>query len=161
AVNEDPVIGGLVASLARPGGNLTGVNFFNAELAAKRLELLRQLAPATARVAGLLNPSNPAYETTQKELETAAREIGLQIQLFNPSRSREIDAAFETFVDKRPDALFVVGDALFTSRRVQLVTLAVRYAIPATFPTREYAEAGGLMSYGSNLADTYHQLGVY
>jgi putative ABC transport system substrate-binding protein len=161
AVNEDPVGVGLVASLARPGGNLTGVNFFNAELTAKRLELLRELAPATARVAALFNPSSPASETTQKELEAAARAIGLQIQLLNASTSREIDAAFETFVDKRPDALFVAGDALFTNRRVQLATLAARYAIPTTFPTREYAEAGGLMSYGSNLADTFRQLGVY
>ena len=161
AVNEDPVGGGLVASLARPGGNLTGINFFNGELTAKRLELLRELAPATARVAVLINPSNPASETTQKELEAAAREIGLQIQLLNASTSREIDAAFETFVDKRPDALFVAGDPLFTNRRVQLATLAARYAILTTFPTREYAEAGGLMSYGSNLADTFRQLGVY
>ena len=161
-VGEDPVRLGLVASLARPGGNLTGINFFTAELAAKRLELLRELVPGAARVAVLVNPANAATaETTLRDVEAAARAMGLQIQVLNASTSREIDAAFATFVRERPDALFVGGDPFFTSRRVQLVHLAARHAIPATYAAREYAEAGGLMSYGANIADAYRQVGVY
>ena len=161
-VGEDPVRLGLVASLARPGGNLTGINFFTAELAAKRLELLRELVPGAARVAVLVNPANAANtETTLRDVEAAARAMGLQIQVFNASTSREIDAAFATFVRERPDALFVGGDPFFTSRRVQLAQLAARHAIPATYAVREYAEAGGLMSYGANIADAYRQVGVY
>ena len=133
-VAEDPVRLGLVASLARPGGNLTGINFFNAELAAKRLELLRELVPAATRVAVLVNPANPTNtETTLRDVEAAARAIGLQIQIFNASTSREIDAAFANFVRERPDALFVGNDGFFTSRRVQLANLASRHAIPATY----------------------------
>ena len=132
-VAEDPVRLGLVASLARPGGNLTGINFFSGELAAKRLELLRELVPAAARVAVLVNPANATTtETTLRDVEAAARAIGLQIQVLNASTSREIDAAFATFVRERPDALFVGGDAFFTSRRVQLANLAARHAIPVT-----------------------------
>ena len=134
SVGEDPVRLGLVASLARPGGNLTGINFFNAELAAKRLELLRELVPAAARVAVLVNPANAANaETTLRDVEAAARAIGLQIQVLNASTSREIDAAFATFARERPDALFVGGDPFFTSRRVQLAHLAARHAVPATY----------------------------
>jgi putative ABC transport system substrate-binding protein len=161
AVNEDPVKLGLVASLARPGGNLTGINFFNAELTAKRLELLRELVPAATRVAVLVNPVAPNAESIVKDVEAAARAMGMQIQVLNASTSREINAAFATFVRERPDALFVVGDGFLNSRRVQIVTLAVRHAVPATFSTREYAVAGGLMSYGSNLADAFRQVGVY
>jgi ABC-type uncharacterized transport system substrate-binding protein len=161
AVNEDPVNLGLVASLARPGGNLTGVNFLNAELTAKRLQLLRELTPAAARVAVLMNPSNPAADSTLRELEAAGRAMGLQIQTFNATNGREIDAAFPTLVRDRADALFVAGDALFTTRRVQFATLTAHYAIPAAFSSREYAQAGGLMSYGSNLADTFRQVGIY
>ena len=161
-VAEDPVRLGLVASLARPGGNLTGINFFNAELAAKRLELLRELVPAATRVAVLVNPANAANtETTLRDVEPAARAMGLQIQVLNASTSREIDAAFATFVRERPDALFVGGDPFFNTRRVQLAILAARHAIPATYAEREYAEAGGLMSYGSNITDAYRQVGVY
>ena len=161
-VGEDPVRLGLVASLARPGGNLTGINFFSGELAAKRLELLRELVPAATRVAVLVNPANAANtETTLRDVEAAARAIGLQIQVLNASTSREIDAAFATFVRERPDALFVGSDPFFTSRRVQLATLAARHAIPATYAAREFAEAGGLMSYGANIADAYRQVGVY
>ena len=161
-VAEDPVRLGLVASLARPGGNLTGINFFSAELAAKRLELLRELVPAATRVAVLVNPANAANtETTLRDVEAAARAMGLQIQVLNASTSREIDAAFATLVRERPDALFVGGDPFFTSRRVQLVHLAARHAIPATYSAREYAEAGGLMSYGTNITDAYRQVGVY
>ena len=162
SVAEDPVRLGLVASLARPGGNLTGINFFNAELAAKRLELLRELVPAAARVAVLVNPTNPRLaEATLRDVEAAARAMGLQIQVLNASTSREIDAAFATFVRERPDALFVGADPFFTSRRVQLVQLAARHAVPATYSERDIAEAGGLMSYGTNIADAYRQVGVY
>ena len=131
-------------------------------MAAKRLELLRELVPAAARVAVLVNPANAANtETTLRDVEAAARAMGLQIQVLNASTSREIDAAFATFVRERPDALFVGGDPFFTSRRVQLANLAARHAIPATYAAREFAEAGGLMSYGTNIADAYRQVGVY
>jgi putative ABC transport system substrate-binding protein len=161
-VGEDPVSLGLVASLARPGGNLTGVNMLNVELAAKRLELLRELVPEAARVAVLVNPTNAANaESTLRDVQLAARAMGLQAQVLNASTGPEIDAGFATFARERPDALFVVGDAFFNSRRVQLVHLATRYAIPATYGSREYAEGGGLMSYGSNVADAYRQVGVY
>jgi putative ABC transport system substrate-binding protein len=160
-VGDDPVRLGLVASLARPGGNLTGVNFFTGELGAKRLELLRALVPAAARLAVLVNPANPANESTLKDVVPAARAIGLKIQVLNASSSREISAAFATLVADRPDALFVGGDALFTSRRVQLATLAARHAIPAIYAARDFADVGGLMSYGSNLTDAFRQVGVY
>ena len=160
-VGDDPVRLGLVSSLARPGGNLTGVNFLTGELGAKRLELLRALVPAAARVAALVNPANPANESTLRDVVPAARAIGVQIQVFNASTSREINAAFATLVGERPDALFVGGDALFTSRRVQLATLAARHAIPAIYAARDFADVGGLMSYGSNLTDAFRQVGVY
>jgi putative ABC transport system substrate-binding protein len=158
---EDPVRLGLVPSLARPGGNLTGVNIFSAELVAKRLEFLREIAPAATRVAVLVNPAAPATETTVREVELAARAGGLHIQVLNASTSRDIDTAFATFVRDRPDGVFVAGDPFFTSRRVQLATLAARHMVPMTSSTREIAEAGGLMSYGSNIADAWRQLGVY
>ena len=159
---DDPVRLGLVASLARPGGNLTGINFFTAELAAKRLELLRELVPAATRVAVLVNPANATNtETTLRDVEPAARALGLQIHVLNASTSREIDAAFATFVRERPDALFVGPDPFFVSRRVQLANLAARYAVPMTSASRDFAEAGGLMSYGTNIADAYRQIGVY
>jgi putative ABC transport system substrate-binding protein len=161
-VAEDPVRLGLVASLARPGGNLTGINLFTGELAAKRLELLRELVPAATRVAVLVNPADAASaETTVRDLEAAARALGLQIQVLNASTSREIDAALATFVRERPDALFIGSDPFFTSRRVQLANLASRHVVPMTSGTRENAEAGGLMSYGSNIADAWRQVGVY
>jgi putative ABC transport system substrate-binding protein len=161
-VAEDPVRLGLVASLARPGGNLTGFNFLVAELAAKRLELLRELVPAAARVAVLVNPADAASsETTMKDVEAAARAIGLQIQVLKASTSREINAAFATFVRERPDALFVGSDPFFSTRRVQLANLASHHSIPATYGLRNYAEAGGLMSYGTNNTDAWHQIGVY
>jgi putative ABC transport system substrate-binding protein len=162
AVAEDPVRRGLVASLARPGGNLTGINFFNAELVAKRLELLRKLVPTASRVAVLVNPSNIASgERTEKEVEVAARALGLQLQVLNASTSREIDAAFAALVRERADALFVGPDGFFNARRVQLATMAARHLVPMTSPTREIAEAGGLMSYGPDIADAWRQLGVY
>ena len=161
-VGDDPVRLGLVASLARPGGNLTGINFFNAELAAKRLELLRELVPTATRVAVLVNrPINPSTEATVRDVESAARAIGLQIQVFNASTSREIDAAFATFAREPPDALFVSTVSFFLSRRAQLVNLASRHAVPATYSSRQFAEIGGLMSYGTNIADAWRQIGVY
>jgi putative tryptophan/tyrosine transport system substrate-binding protein len=161
AVGDDPVRLGLVASLARPGGNLTGINFFNAELTTKRLELLRQLVPSATRIAVLVNPTNPSTEATVTDVQSVAHAIGLQIQVFNVRTGGEINAAFATFVREKPDVLFVGGDGLFTSRRVQLATLTVRNAIPATFSSREIAEAGGLMSYGTNIADAFRQVGAY
>ena len=139
-VNVDPVRLGLVASLARPSGNLTGINLVTGELVARRLELLRELVPSATRVAVLVNPADAASaEITTRDVEAAARAIGLQIQVLKASTSREINAAFATFPPHRPDALFVDIDPFFTSRRVQLVNLASRYAIPATYPGRQIA----------------------
>jgi putative tryptophan/tyrosine transport system substrate-binding protein len=162
AVPEDPVRLGLVASLARPGGNATGINFFNAELAAKRLELLRELVPAAAHVVVLVNPTNVANtEANLKDVQLAARAMGLQIQVVRASSSREIDAAFATIGRERPDALFVGGDALFNSRRLQLALLAARHELPATYPSRDYPVSGGLMSYGTDVTDAFRQVGAY
>jgi ABC-type uncharacterized transport system substrate-binding protein len=159
---EDPVRLGLVASLARPGGNLTGINFFNVELRAKRLALLRELVPGASRVAVLLNPSSAVLsESARKDVETAARDMGLQIQVLNASTSREIDAAFPALVRERVDALFVSPDGFFNSRRVQLANMAARHVVPITSATREIVEAGGLMSYGSNMQDVWRQVGAY
>jgi putative tryptophan/tyrosine transport system substrate-binding protein len=159
---EDPVKLGLVASLARPGGNLTGINLVISELTAKRLGLLRELVPGAARVAVLVNPANTANaEITLRDVEPAARAMGLQIQILKASSSGEIEAAFATFVRERPDALFVGNDAFLTSRRVQLAHLATRHAIPATYTVRDFAEVGGLMSYGVNITDALRQVGVY
>jgi putative tryptophan/tyrosine transport system substrate-binding protein len=161
-VSDDPVRLGLVASLARPGGNLTGINFFSSELGAKRLELLRELVPAATRVAVLIDPANTEYaEATVKEVEAAARAIGLQIQVLKASSIREINAAFATLAREKPDALFVGHDPFFNSRRTQLVHLATRHAVPASFSARDFAEAGGLMSYGANIADAWRQAGAY
>jgi putative ABC transport system substrate-binding protein len=160
--NEDPVGLGLVASLARPGGNLTGVNFFSGELVAKRLELLRELVPAATRVAVLVNPTDAASaENTVRDVAAAARAIGLQIQILNPSTSREIDAAFQGFVRERPDLLLVGPGGFYHARRVQITQLAARHAIPTAFAVREYVDAGGLMSYGTNLMEAWRQLGSY
>jgi putative ABC transport system substrate-binding protein len=161
-VGEDPVRRGLVASLARPGGNLTGVNLFIGELAAKRLELLRELVPAAARVAVLVNPVNAGNtETTVRDVAEAARALGLQIQILNAGSSSEIDAAFATMVRERSDALFVGNDAYFTARRIQLAQQAAHRSVPATYGLREHAEVGGLMSYGTSLTDAFRQVGVY
>ena len=148
-VAEDPVKLGLVASLARPGGNATGINFFVGEVVAKRLGLLHDLVPKAVRIAVLVNPANATVaEITLREAPEAARALGLQIQVLNASTSREIEATFATLVRDRADALFVAPDVFFTSRRVQLATLAARHAIPATYGIREYVKVGGLMSYG-------------
>jgi putative ABC transport system substrate-binding protein len=161
-VGEDPVRLGLVASLARPDGNLTGINFLVGELTTKRLELLRELVPAATRVALLVNPTQATNtESTLRDVASDARAMGLQIQVLNASTSREIDAAFATIVRERPDALFVGNDAFFNARRVQLALLAGRHGVPAIYSDRELAEAGGLMTYGSNIVNTYRQVGVY
>ena len=161
-VGEDPVQLGLVTSLPRPGGNATGINFLSGELAAKRLELMRELVPAVSRIAVLVNPTDAsATQSTMRDVETAARAMGVQIQVLNASTSREIHAAFETIARERPDALFLAGDPFFTSRRVQLATRAARHAIPMSSQVREITEAGGLMSYGANLADAFRQAGIY
>jgi putative ABC transport system substrate-binding protein len=160
-VSEDPVKLGLVTSLARPGGNLTGFNYLATELVAKRLEFLRQLVPGATRIAVLVDPTDAAVtETTLREAETAARAMGLQIQVHNASSSREIEASFATFVRERLDGLFVQSSALFNDRRVQLALLTVLRRLPATYPFRDFAEAGGLMSYGASLRDTFRQQGV-
>ena len=162
AVGEDPVRLGLVASLSRPDGNLTGVNFFLGEVVPKRLELLRELVPAMKRVAVFVNPANPARaETLVREAESTGRAMGLHLEIFNTTNGREINAAFATLTRERPDALFVLPDPFFNDRRAQLVTLTARHAIPASFPARGYVEAGGLMSYGTNINDAFRQAGVY
>ena len=161
-VGDDPVKLGLVASLNRPGGNATGVNFFLGELAAKRLGLLHELAPAATRIAVLVNPTDAVRtESNLKEVDTAARAIGLQVHIVNASTIAEIDAAFATLVRERLNAIFVVPDSFFNSRRVQLANLAARFALPSAFGQREYCEVGGLMSYGTNLADARRQIGSY
>jgi putative tryptophan/tyrosine transport system substrate-binding protein len=160
-VGDDPVKLGLVASLARPGGNATGINFFPLEVMAKRLGLLHKLVPKAVRVALLLNPANPAWGLALQEVQEAARVIGLQIQVLNATTIAEIDAAFATLARERPDALFVSPDASWASHRVQLVTLAARERIPAAYSNREYVAAGGLMSYGTDPADSFRQVGVY
>jgi putative ABC transport system substrate-binding protein len=160
-VGEDPVKLGLVASLARPGGNLTGINFFPNEVAAKRLALLHELVPKAVRIAMLVNPANPATESFRREIPEAARAMGLQIQVFNASTKSEIEAAFVTLVRDHADALYVAGDVFFTSRRVQFVTLAASYRIPASYPSREAVEAGGLMGYDADRAGMYRQVGIY
>jgi putative ABC transport system substrate-binding protein len=161
-VNEDPAKLGLVTSIARPGGNLTGINIFLSELVAKRLGLLRELIPAARRVAVLVNPANATItETTLRDIDAAAQTLGLQIQIVRAGTGREVNSAFATLVGDRPDALFVSGDPFFLARRVQLANLASHHSIPATYAVREIAEAGGLISYGSNLADAFRQAGVY
>jgi putative tryptophan/tyrosine transport system substrate-binding protein len=160
-IPEDPVRLGLVASLARPGGNATGINFFSNELIAKRLELLRELVLAARHVAVLLDPADADAETLVRDVDTAARTLGLQIQFLKVSTSQDIDATFATFARERPDAVFISGGPLFVSRRVQLVLLAARHSVPASYGSREYAEIGGLMSYGTSLTDAYRQVGVY
>src|ERR1035437_757822 len=159
---EDPVRLGLVTSLARPGGDLTGINFFNAELAAKRLELLRELLPGTKRIAVLINPVDVTNaDSTLKAIEPAARTIGLQIQILTASTSREIDAAFAIIGRDRPDAVYVGQTPFLNARRVQLAQLAARHMVPASYSGREFPEVGGLMSYGSDIADAYRQVGIY
>ena len=161
-VGDDPIRLSLVASFARPGGNLTGINFFNAELTAKRMRLLHDLVPKAVRVAVLLNPANASSTESQLRIvQEAAPTIGLQIQILNATTIGEIDAAFATIERERPDALFVTGDAFFVSRAVQFATLTSRSRIPATYSLRDYVAVGGLMSYGTDFTEAFRQVGVY
>ena len=162
-IGEDPVQRGLVANMARPGGNATGANFLATEVAAKRLRLLHDLVPKAIRVAVLVNPANgQTAASTLREVREAAPAIGLQIQMIlNASTIGEIDAAFAALARERPDALFVGPDGFFTSRRGQFATLTAVNKIPATYSNREYVAAGGLMSYGTDLTDVFHQVGAY
>src|SRR5262245_1453480 len=160
-VSQDPVSLGLVASLARPGGNVTGINFFSGELVGKQLELLRELVPAASRIAVIVNPANPSStERTVKDV-AAVSANGPHIKTLTASTSGEIDAAFLTLVRDRYDALLLASDPFFSSRRVQLVSLATRHAIPAIYSQREFPEIGGLMSYGSSITDAWRQSGAY
>ena len=159
---EDPVQLGLVASLARPGGNATGINIFVQEVVAKRLRLLHDLLPKAARVAVLVNPANASsVEATLRGVQEAAPLIGLQTQILNATTIGEIDAAFVMLAQEHPDALFVAPDTFFTSRRVHFATLTARDRIPAAYADREIIEAGGLMSYGTDFTDMFRQVGVY
>jgi putative tryptophan/tyrosine transport system substrate-binding protein len=161
-LGEDPVRLGLVSSIARPGGNLTGVNFLNAELVAKRLELLRELVPRLTRVAVLLNPDDATRtESSLREVQAAARAMGLQVQTLQANTSREIDAAFDGIGRERPDALFVTTTTFLSVRLVQIALLAAFHRLPSSHDLREFADAGGLMTYGTNIADVYRQNGVY
>jgi ABC-type uncharacterized transport system substrate-binding protein len=161
-IGADPVKIGLVASLHRPGGNATGISDVGVELGAKRLGLLKELLPAAARFAVLVNPANPFItEPFVRELQTAASAIGRQIEVVTASTNSDIDEAFSTLLKKRTDAFLISPEALFVTRRVQLVTLAARHALPALYHRREFTDAGGLMSYGSDLTDQFRQTGIY
>jgi putative ABC transport system substrate-binding protein len=162
AVADDPVRLGLVSSLARPGGNLTGINFLNAELVQKRLELLRELVPRLTRVAVLLNPADRSRtESSLRDVRAAAHTMGVQIQILNANDSREIDTAFETISRERPDGVFIMTTTFLSARVVQLAVLSAFYRLPSSHDLREFAEAGGLMSYGTHIVDVYHQQGIY
>jgi putative tryptophan/tyrosine transport system substrate-binding protein len=161
SVADDPVRLGLVTSLSRPNGNITGINILNAEIAAKRLELLRELLPGANRIAVLLNPAyGTVTETQMKDVSAAARAMGLQIQVFNADTIAEIDAAFETMGRSRPDAVFVSTTGFLNGRRLQLAQLATFHRLPATYADRGYTEVGGLTSYGSDQVDAYRQIGA-
>jgi putative tryptophan/tyrosine transport system substrate-binding protein len=162
SIGDDPVKHGLVASLSRPGGNATGINFFSSEVTAKRLGLLRELLPKATRIGVLVNPTNVEItERTVKDVNAAADPLGLQIEVLNASNGDEIDAAFKTLVSGRADGLLVGPDAFFVSRRVQIAILAARHIVPAIYTIGDYAEAGGLISYGTDVADSLRQQGVY
>ena len=161
-ITQDPVQLGLVASLARPGGNVTGINFFNSELTAKRLRLLHDLLLKAVRVAVLVNPANASTaQSTLRDVQEAAPAIGLQIQVLNASTIGEIDVVFANLAHDRPDALFVAANSFFTSRRMQFATLTLVNRIPAIYSNRDPVDVGGLMSYGVDLADAFHQVGLY
>jgi putative ABC transport system substrate-binding protein len=157
----DPVRAGVVASLNRPGGNITGIVDLNMELAAKHVGLLHELLPQAGRFAALVNPTSPLAEPTITDVQSATSAIGQQIEILNASSSRDIDAAFTSLKQRRADALLISSDAFFVRRRVQLANLAVRHAVPVIYPFREFAEVGGLMSYGSSLAERDRQAGIY
>ena len=157
----DPVTVGLVGSISRPEGNVTGVTFFAGSLGAKRVELLRELVPKAAMIVMLANPSNPVADAEMKEVQSAAKALGVQLQVLTGSTERDIDAVFGSFAQHRPDALFVHPDPFFQSRSDQIVALAARHAVPAIYPNRGFVMAGGLISYGGRQIDAYHQAGVY
>ena len=162
SIGDDPVKHGLVSSLSRPGGNVTGINFFSSEVTAKRLGLLRELLPKAARIGVLVNPTNVEItEKTVKDVNEAADPLGLQIEVLNASNGNEIDAAFTTLVSHRADGVLVDPDAFFVSRRVQIAILAARHMVPAIYTIGDYAEAGDLISYGTDVADSARQQGVY
>jgi putative ABC transport system substrate-binding protein len=158
---SDPVAIGLVASLNRPGGNVTGVTMLANVLAAKRVELVNEVARGASLVALLVNPDNPSAASETSDMESATRAIGKPSVLLRASTGRELDAAFTRLVEQRANALVVAGDTFFLSQREQIVALAARYAIPVSYPTREFVAAGGLMSYGASLLDMYRLAGVY
>jgi putative ABC transport system substrate-binding protein len=157
----DPVKAGIVTSLSLPGGNITGVSLVTSALGAKRLEILRELVPAAHRIAVLLNPGNPNFEVQSTDIQAVARASDIELHLLNASSEGEVDAAFSVLAVRRPDALVVGADPLFTGRRHQIVALAARNAIPAIYDWRQYTDAGGLMSYGTSLTAAYHEAGVY
>jgi putative ABC transport system substrate-binding protein len=162
SVGDDPVKHGLVSSLSRPGGNATGINFFVGEVTAKRLGLLRELLPKAARIGVLVNPTNvETTERTVKDVTAAADPLGLQIEVLNASNGNEIDAAFTTLVSHRADGILVGPDAFFVSRRVQIAILAARHMVPAIYTIGDYAEAGGLINYGTDIVESVRQQGVY
>ena len=162
AVADDPVKLGLVASLSRPDGNVTGTNYFSNELTSKRLELLHESVPTAIRIAALVNPTNVTNaEAIVRDLSRAADTMRMRLKVLKTGTASEIDAAFATFEHDRPDALFVGNDQFFTSRRVQLANLASRYRLPATFSAHEIAETGGLMSYGTSQTDAWRQVAIY
>jgi ABC-type uncharacterized transport system substrate-binding protein len=160
-VGDDPVKLGLVASLNRPGGNATGVNYFLTEIVAKRLGLLRELLPTATRFGILINPNSSATETMLQELTAVGSALGVQVDAVRARDSREIETAFVTLTEKRAEGLFVAPDTFFATRRVQIATLAASHAIPAIYTVREYVEVGGLISYGTSLTEVYRQLGLY
>jgi putative ABC transport system substrate-binding protein len=160
-VAEDPVALGLVTSLARPGGNATGINYLAAQIVAKRLSLLRELLPRAVRVAALINPANLTNtELTLRELRTAGRVLGLDVSVYNASTADEIDSAFSAMVKQRPDGLFVAPDSYYSTRGGQLIRLAAKHGIPAVYSVRDYVEEGGLMSYGPNIRDMFYRVGM-
>jgi putative ABC transport system substrate-binding protein len=160
-VGFDPVAAGLVASFNRPGGNATGMTLLTAPLGQKRLELLRELSPKAAVTAMLVNPFSPDAAPEIKDVQATAQAIGMKLQMFNASTPSEINSALTAIAEKRPDALLVGSDPFFLIRREEMVALVAHLAIPAIYPFREFVEAGGLISYGTNIANLYRQVGIY
>jgi putative tryptophan/tyrosine transport system substrate-binding protein len=161
AVGSDPVAAGLVTSVSRPGGNVTGASFFATALGTKRLEMLRELIPNARTIAVLVDPNTPASETERATVEAAAHAVEQRTEVFSASMGSEIDRAFLAIEQRRPDALLVTGDPFFFAARNHLVTLAARHAIPTMYWAREYVDGGGLISYGASQTDAFHQAGVY
>lgn len=158
---DDPVVVGLVASLNRPGGNVTGINVFTGVMEGKRLGLLAEIVPRVALIAVMINPTNPQAEASVKDIQTASAAIGRQVVILNANNERDIDAAFAAIKERRAGALLVASDIFFNSRRDQIVGLAARNKLPAIYEFREFVDAGGLTSYGTNLADIYREAGNY